>query len=111
MDSVTDKLDVCSLASADTVEDQAQEADPLPGTTVGIRDKTPLAQAPRKFYERMPDNVKCKRLQTVYDGVAHHQLDGYDIPIGSACTGSDIGVICIQVLFSFWNAVMGIYGH
>lgn len=58
---------------------------------------TPLGEATASYYSRMPGSVKQKHMQMLHAGLCSYSSNG-EILVGSACSGSDIGVLCLENL-------------
>jgi hypothetical protein len=69
---------------------------------------SPLWEAKEAFYQRMPLHVRQKHEQHLYDGCASHHLIDKDLLVGSACTGSDIDILCMQMLMTVFSSTLGL---
>ena len=83
-------------------------AEPSTDRFDAVMDGTPLDAARTAYYERMPASVKQKHLRCVQQGWEHHRLGEQDLLIGSACTGSDIGIICMSAFLLCVRSLLGL---
>ena len=87
-----------SVASQKAASDRAQADTPL-STAVGM------------YYERMPSSAKRRHLMLARDGIQKgiESTDDHNfIGVASACSGTDIGVICLEVVLAMICGLVGI---
>ena len=70
-------------------------------------DPTPLEEATELYYKRMPILVKQKHLQMVRQGLDSRHFDAEGVTVGSACTGTDVGMLCLNAFIFALRATMG----
>lgn len=79
---------------------------PKPSKSTRDYSNTPLQQVTEAYYERMPARVKTKHLQLVQAAI-DYRIEKQDILVASACSGSDIGVVCFETLIGVLNEKLG----
>lgn len=68
---------------------------------------TPLETALKRYFSRMPPSLRQKHLGMVRTGLEARCSHSDTIIVGSACTGTDIGVLCLNVYLAAINSMLG----
>ena len=84
---------------------QSRQAASEPGV-VSVNEPTPMQQAINAYYDRMPFIVKSKHMHMMEVGISCLFRDGI-VTVGSACSGSDVGIVVFETLLGVINERMG----
>lgn len=93
-------------ATPDVVDETQTKEAPGEKPLARVYEGTPLGEATASYYIRMPGSVKQKHMQMLHAGLGSY-TNNSEIMVGSACSGSDIGVICLDNLLNTINQMMG----
>lgn len=68
-----------------------------------------MQQAINAYYDRMPFDVKSKHMHMMEVGISCLFRDGI-VTVGSACSGSDVGIVVFETLLGVINERVGCRG-
>ena len=90
--------------------DRGRGGDMLVNGIRGVKEwgSTPVEKAVDKYLAKLPAKLKRKFLTTVRIGLEDHIGKDAEIMVGSACSGSDIGFICTEVVVTKVCGLLGI---
>jgi len=89
-------------------EDAGSGIAPCGSSRAAAFKDTPAFEAQKRYYARMPASVKQQHLQAVQKGFRVHKLEEEGVKVGSACTGTDIGVICLDMFLCMISTLLAL---
>ena len=98
------------VALPEPITEDTDRADEPPQRARGLNSagSTPLEVALTKYYDTMPLGVKRRHLQYLRRGIMEFLPGDETIAIGTACSGSDMITICLEVYLQKVQELIGV---
>ena len=98
------------VALPEPITEDTDRADEPPQGPRGLNSagSTPLEVALTKYYDMMPLGVKRRHLQYLRRGIMEFLPGDETIAIGTACSGSDMITICLEVYLQKVQELIGV---